>query len=205
MGFNAPPNLQSTRMQSYTVFNTPIVTPLLSGCFKVGQTALGWRVEGQRPKLDRCIYIAAPHTSNWDFLLMLSVCFTVGIQGRWIGKHTLFPWPFQQIMFWLGGISIDRRKADGVVRQLQEQYAQQDTLELVITPEGTRSKVNKWKSGFYRIATTADVPIIMAAVDAPSKVVTLSEPFFTTGDYNKDMVEVNKFYSGKIGIHADNS
>ena len=187
-------------MQSYTVFNTPIIAPFVRACLMLCQTLLGWRVKGQRANLNKCIYIAAPHTSNWDFPLMLSVCFTVGIQARWIGKHTLFPWPFAWIMHWLGGISIDRSKAGNTVEQMRIQYEEQDNLELIITPEGTRSKVKDWKSGFYHIAIAADVPVMMAAVHAPDKVVILSEPFYVTGDYDKDMIEINKFYAGKVGL-----
>jgi 1-acyl-sn-glycerol-3-phosphate acyltransferase len=167
------------------------------------QTLLGWRVEGQRANLNKCVYIAAPHTSNWDFPLMLSVCFTVGIQARWIGKHTLFPWPFAGIMHWLGGIAIDRSKAGDTVEQMRVQYEQRDRLELIITPEGTRSKVEGWKSGFYHIAIAAGVPIMMAAVHAPDKVVILSEPFYPTGNYDKDMIEIKRFYAGKIGFRPE--
>ncbi len=136
---------------------------------------------------------------------MLSVCFAVGIQARWIGKHTLFRWPFAWFMHWLGGISIDRRKTSNTVEQMRVQYKKRDHLELIITPEGTRSKVKHWKSGFYRIAIAADVPVMMAAVHAPDKVVILSEPFYPTGDYDKDMIEIKDFYMGKIGFRPDHT
>lgn len=190
-------------MQAYTIFNTPVITPVMRAAFRFCQYLLGWKVQGKRADLEKCVYIAAPHTSNWDFPLMLSVCFTVGIRSRWIGKHTLFPWPVGGLMRYLGGISIDRRKASNTVEQMKEQYDQRDNLELIITPEGTRSKVGEWKSGFYRIAVAADVPVVPAAVHAPDKVVIIGEPFYPTGDYERDLAEIRKFYDGRIGLRPD--
>jgi 1-acyl-sn-glycerol-3-phosphate acyltransferase len=134
---------------------------------------------------------------------MLSICFDIGIQARWVGKHTLFPWPFAGLMSWLGGISVNRNKAANVVEQMQAQYELRDRLELIITPEGTRSKVKEWKSGFYRIAVAAEVPIVLAAVHAPEKTVFISEPFYPTGDYGRDLIDIKKFYDGKIGFRPD--
>jgi 1-acyl-sn-glycerol-3-phosphate acyltransferase len=190
-------------MKSRTVFNTTIITPVIRCCFQLCHKLSGWKVNGTRPDLNHSVYVAAPHTSNWDFPLMLSVCFTIGIQARWIGKHTLFPWPFAGLMFWLGGISVNRSKATNVVEQMQAQYKLRDRLELIITPEGTRSKVKEWKTGFYRIAMAAEVPLVLAAVHAPEKTVFISEPFYPTGDYEKDLIEIKKFYDGKIGARAD--
>ncbi len=166
---------------------------------------IGWKIEGQRADVDKCVYIAAPHTSNWDFPLMLSVCFTVGIRARWIGKHTLFRWPFGFLMSWLGGVPVDRRRAGNTVDQMREHFEARDNLELIITPEGTRSKVNEWKSGFYHIAMAANVPIVMAAVHAPDKVVVIADPMYLSGDYDKDMIEIRKHFEGRIGLCAERS
>lgn len=190
-------------MQNRTIFNTPLITPVARVCFRLVQYLLGWRVQGQRADVDKCVYIAAPHTSNWDFPLMLSVCFTVGIRARWVGKHTLFPPLFGGIMSYLGGIPIDRRKSANTVEQMRDQYASRDNLELIITPEGTRSKVKEWKSGFYHIAMAADVPIVMAAVHSPDKIVVIREPFYPTGDYDQDMVTIKQFYEGRIGLRPE--
>jgi 1-acyl-sn-glycerol-3-phosphate acyltransferase len=108
-------------------------------------------------------------------------------------------------MYWLGGISIDRRKAGNTVEQMRVNYEQRDNLELIITPEGTRSKVREWKSGFYRIAKAANVPIVPAAVHAPEKVVIIGDPFYPTGDYEADLAEILKFYEGKVGFCPDKS
>jgi len=131
---------------------------------------------------------------------MLAVCFIVRIQSRWIGKHTLFPFGLGWFMVWLGGVPIDRRKRSNMVEQMQEHFENSSSMELVITPEGTRSKVTEWKSGFYRIAVAAKVPIIMVAVHAPDKVVIFNEPFEPTGDYEADLAVMKKFYSGMIGF-----
>ena len=190
-------------MQSRTIFNTPVVTSVMRALFRLIQSLIGWKVQGHRADVEKCVYIAAPHTSNWDFPLMLCVCFTVGIRSRWIGKHALFPWPFGGLMKYLGGIPIDRRKSTNMVEQMREQYEQRDNLELVITPDGTRSKVKKWKSGFYHIAVAANVPIVMAAVHAPDKVVIIDEPFYPTGDYDQDMLKIHAFYEGRVGLRPE--
>lgn len=191
-------------MQSITIFNTPVLTTIVRPLFRLAQRFRGWSVKGDRPDLDKCVYIAAPHTSNWDFLLMLSVCFTVGIRPRWIGKHTLFPPIVGSFMRWLGGISIDRRKKSNTVEQMCQHYERLDSLELIITPEGTRGRVDDWKTGFYRIAVAANVPIIPASVHVPGKVVEIGEPFHPTGDYETDLAEIMKFYEGKVGFRPEN-
>ncbi len=190
-------------MLSRTIFNTPVITPIARLLFRTGQWLAGWKIVGGRPNLDKCVYVAGPHTSNWDFPLMLSVCFCLKIQSRWIGKHTLFPPVIGGFMRWLGGISIDRRKSCNTVEQMRQEYERRDHLELVITPEGTRSKVREWKSGFYHIAVAARVPIVMAGLDAATKIVEISEPFYPTGDYAADLKVIKKFFEGKLGIRAE--
>ena len=192
-------------MLTHTIFNTPIVTWCARQISRLLYASVGWSVKGHPPDVRKCIYICVPHTSNWDFAVMLAVCFIMRIRSRWIGKHTLFPFGLGWFMVWLGGVPIDRRKRGNMVEQMQEHFENNSSMELVITPEGTRSKVAEWKSGFYRIAVAANVPIIMVAVHAPGKFVIFNEPFHPTGDYETDMVEIMKFYEGMIGFHPENT
>jgi 1-acyl-sn-glycerol-3-phosphate acyltransferase len=152
----------------------------------------GWKVEGALPpNTDRAVLIAAPHTSNWDLPYTLMVCFILGMNGSWLGKDTIFKAPFGGIMRWLGGIPVDRSKSNNLV------------ADLLIPPEGSRSKVKYWKTGFYYIAAAAQVPILMAFMDYPQKRAGLGSIFKPTGDIEKDMMEIKAFYAQFTGKYAD--
>lgn len=152
------------------------------------------------PDPKRFVLVGAPHTSNWDFILMLLAVFVWRIDIRWMGKDSIFKPPFTGLMVWLGGISIDRSKANNTVEQMVEHYRQQDELVVLIPPEGTRSKVERWKTGFYHIALQAEVPIALGYIDAATKTVGLGPLFTPTGDIESDMSVIQQFYSDKQGI-----
>ena len=132
-------------------------------------SGFGWRVEGEPPPR-KCVIIAAPHTSNWDFPFMLATAYVIGFRISWMGKHTLFWGPFGPLMRALGGIPVDRRAPQNLVQQVAERFARSDELILAIPPEGTRKKVEHWKSGFYQIACVARVPVVMGFLDFERKV-----------------------------------
>ena len=118
-----------------------------------------------------------------------------------MGKHTLFPkGPLGAIMRWFGGIAIDRRKRHNTVEQMAEEYRRRDELLVVITPEGTRSEVDRWKGGFYHIACAANVPIVLGFVDAKTKTTGLGPTFYPTGDYEADLKEIMAFYENMQGL-----
>ena len=154
-----------------TVFSTPIITPILRGLSLVGLKLLGWTAKGEPLEHQRCVLIGAPHTSNWDFPLMLMIVLKLRLRIFWMGKHTLFPFPFGWLMRWLGGIPIDRKASHNVVSETVRQYRENDELIVLIPPEGTRAKVDRWKTGFYHIAKNAKVPILLGYVDGENKVV----------------------------------
>lgn len=162
----------------------------------------GWQVEGDAPEGDKFVVIAAPHTSNWDLPFMLGVAYTYRIQLRWMGKASLFWPPLGWLMRALGGIPIDRSKANDVVSQMVAIFAAADTLAVAIPPEGTRSKVRKWKTGFYTIAHGAGVPITLGFLDYQRKVGGIGGVFTTTGDYATDLEEIKAFYAGVTGKNA---
>jgi len=188
-----------------TVFSTPLLTPLLRWLAIAILKISGWHARGKELEQQRFVLIGAPHTSNWDFPLMLLVVLKLRLQVFWMGKHTLFPWGFGWLMKWLGGIPINRAASHNVVRQTVEQYRQHDQLVVLIPPEGTRSKVDSWKTGFYHIASIAEVPILLGYVDADKKEAGIADFFNPTGDLENDMRAIRAFYADKKGLNADNS
>ena len=188
-----------------TVFSTPLLTPLLRVISILLLKLLGWKTRGEPLDYQRCVLIGAPHTSNWDLPLMLMVVLKLKLRVFWMGKHTLFPFPFGWFMKWLGGIPINRSASHNVVNETVRQYAENDQLIVLIPPEGTRKKVAKWKTGFYHIANLAKVPILLGYVDASIKEAGFADFYEPSGDVDKDMEEILAFYANKQGLNADNS
>ncbi|ACO75631.1 lysophospholipid acyltransferase family protein [Laribacter hongkongensis] len=187
----------------YTVFDTPILRPLLALVARVGLRLSGWRVEGQFPADSRYVLIGAPHTSNWDFPLALGVCFACNVKIYWMGKSSLFRGLAGPVMRWLGGIPVNRDKPGGLVGQMITAFGRQPELVLAIPPEGTRSQVSEWKTGFYYIAQRAGVPVLPVYVDGARKVVGIAPLFYPTGDLEGDLPKIRAIYAGKQGIRAE--
>ena len=137
--------------------------------------------------------------------MMLMVVLKLELRVFWMGKHTLFPFAVGWLMRWLGGIPIDRSSSHNVVSETVRQYEKHDELVVLIPPEGTRSKVVHWKSGFYHIAKNAEVPILLGYVDASKKEAGFADFFTPSGDFDKDMAEIRAFYASKTGLIAKNS
>ena len=188
-----------------TVFSTPLLTPVLRWLSVAILALIGWKAVGRELKPQRFVLIGAPHTSNWDFPLMLMVVLKLRLRVFWMGKHTLFPFPFGGFMKWLGGIPIDRSAAHNVVQQTVEQYRQHPDLVVLVPPEGTRKKVERWKTGFYHIACQAEVPILMGYVDAQTREAGLADFFYPTGDLEADMAKIRAFYASKKGLNPENA
>ena len=188
-----------------TIFSTPLITPLLR-IISIGILKLiGWKARGKVLEHQRFVLIGAPHTSNWDFPLMLLIVLKLRLRVFWMGKHTLFPFPLGWLMKWLGGIPINRTASHNVVNEIVRQYRENDELVVLIPPEGTRKKVNQWKTGFYHIANMAQVPILLGYVDAANKEAGIADFFTPTGDLEKDMLEIRCFYADKKGLNAENA
>jgi 1-acyl-sn-glycerol-3-phosphate acyltransferase len=191
-------------MQSTTIFKTPFLSGFFRLLFRFSSWLLGWKVVGEKPPEKKCMLIAAPHTSNWDFPTMMVVAFVLGLDVHWMGKHTLFPkGPLGAIMRWFGGLAIDRSKRHNTVEQMVEQYRQRDELLVLITPEGTRSRVEQWKAGFYHIAVGAEVPIYLGFVDTKTKRTGLGSAFHPTGNYEEDIKKIMAFYDDKVGFKPE--
>ncbi len=152
-----------------TIFTTPGVNTLLRAFSLAFLKLTGWRVEGALPpNTAKSVLIAAPHTSNWDLPYTLMVCFALRLTPYWMGKASIFRAPFGPVMRWLGGIAVDRSKSNNLVAASAEAIRAADfSLQLIVPPQGTRSQVGQWKTGFYYIAQAAQVPIVMAYMDYP--------------------------------------
>ena len=190
-----------TAMQM-TVFSTPILTPFLRFLALMGLKLSGWQVQGDIAavhRVQKAVLIGAPHTSNWDFIVMLAVMLACRLDVHWMGKHTLFPWPLAGFMRWLGGISIDRRQAHNTVSEMVDVFKKTQHLVVIIPPEGTRKKVERWKTGFYHIAHGAGVPIILGFLNYPAKSAGFAGEFYPTGDIESDLPKIQAFYADKIG------
>lgn len=187
-----------------TLFETPGISTALQAFSRTVLKAQGWKLDGSLPPgVGKCVLIAAPHTSNWDLPYTLMLAFCLDLRVYWMGKHTLFRWPFGPVMRWLGGIAVRRERSNNLVAASAEAIrSAAGPLQLVVPPEGTRGKTRHWKTGFYFIAREAGVPIVLAFVDYGRKVGGLGPVFLPTGDLERDMAEIKRFYAPIRGRNA---
>ncbi|MDG9781209.1 lysophospholipid acyltransferase family protein [Metapseudomonas otitidis] len=164
---------------------------------------MGWRIEGQLPPLDKFVVIGAHHTSNWDFVLFIAAKFILRLNARWFGKHSIFRWPFGALMRYWGGIPIRRHLKLNTVEQAIEAFAEHRQFILVLSPEGTRRRVERWKSGFYHIACGAGVPIVPAALDFQHRRIVIGAPFQPTGNEEADLRQLLAFYRPYVPKNPD--
>ena len=162
----------------------------------------GWTSVGTVPTPQRFVLIAVPHTSNWDFPNLLGVTNALGIRAHFMAKTSLFRWPLGGLMRAVGGVPVDRSAASDMVAQMIAEFAARDEFVLTIAPEGTRGAVEKWRTGFYRIAHGAGVPIVCGFMDYPKRLSGLGPVIIPTGDYEADMAPAFAFYRGIIGKNA---
>jgi 1-acyl-sn-glycerol-3-phosphate acyltransferase len=163
----------------------------------------GWRMEGEVPGFPKYVLIAAPHTSNWDLAVMLTLAFNFRTRISWMGKDALFRWPFGGLCRWLGGIPIDRSRSHNVVEQSVALFREKEAFVLVVPPEGTRKKVRYWKTGFYYIARDAGVPILLGFIDYGRKKGGFGPVVMPTGDIEADMKTIQSFYAGITGKNPE--
>jgi 1-acyl-sn-glycerol-3-phosphate acyltransferase len=160
----------------------------------------GWRIEGTFPPDPKYVLIVAPHTSNWDFVVGVAVAFAVELRTSWLGKHSLFRAPFASFLRWLGGIPVNRSASHGVVDACVRAFEAAPNLLLALAPEGTRKGVSQWKSGFYRIAVAARVPILPVGFDYRERVVRLMPLFHPSGDLDRDLPLIQALYGQVHGL-----
>lgn len=161
----------------------------------------GWKVEGSKPDAKRCIILGAPHTSNWDFVFFLGGTHHFGIQPRFMGKASLFRWPLRRFMLDMGGVPVDRSKRGNYAEAMVAAFAEHQEFALVIAPEGTRSHVGKWRSGFWHIAKGAGVPLVLAWIDHKSMRGGLGPAIMPGESFEADMVKIAEFYRSVMPGH----
>lgn len=164
---------------------------------KIGKfflTITGWKFKGDIPRSDRIILVAGPHTSNWDFLLALAFIFGLNLNVFWIGKHTLFKNGLSKIMRKLGGIPVDRASPELLMNEVSHIVKKQQGVIIAISPEGTRKKVERLKSGFLRIAKTTNSQILLAGIDFESKLIHLGKLFEPSGNTESDLLNVHNYF-----------
>lgn len=159
----------------------------------------GWRVTGTIPDVSKLVLIVAPHSSNWDGLWGFAAKLAMGLEIRVLGKRQLFWWPLGPILHRLGVIPIDRSAAQGTVGQVVEMMVRADHLWFAVTPEGTRKQVAKWKTGFWKIAHAARVPILPAYFHYPDKTIGIGELFQASDDANDDIARLREWYRPWMG------
>jgi 1-acyl-sn-glycerol-3-phosphate acyltransferase len=157
--------------------------------------AMGWRVVGEFPNVPKLVAIVAPHTSNWDFVVGIVTVIALGLDFHFLGKDTLFKPPLGWFVRFMGGIPVDRKAAGGVVDSVVARMAAADRLFLALSPEGTRRKVERWKTGFHRIALGASAPIWPVGLDYAQKAVVLMPLFTPTDDAEADLRALQALFS----------
>jgi 1-acyl-sn-glycerol-3-phosphate acyltransferase len=163
---------------------------------------LGWRIEGRPSDLDRCVFIVAPHTSNWDFVFAILVKWSMRVSVNFLGKASLFQPPFGWWFRWMGGAPVDRSHPQGLVEQVVEKFRTRSSFRLALAPEGTRKKTAHWKSGFYQIVSGAEVPLQLVALDLQGKRFVFGQTITLCGDVTKDMDVIRSFYTD-LGVMGE--
>ncbi len=163
--------------------------------------ALGWRIRGEVPNVPKAVFAAAPHTSNWDFIIAMGCILALGVRISYLMKKEAFFWPLKGTFMALGGIPIDRKASMDTVDQIAESYARKDMLWVAITPEGTRSRVDRWKTGFLRVAYTARVPVVLVAWDYPTKSLVIEELWHAGPEFQEEAEQIRNLlcerYTGR--------
>lgn len=188
-----PYDLVPERKESTPKFGNKLVRKI----GRAGLRLMGWKVRGDLPDLPKAVFSAAPHTSNWDFILAMFAVMAIGVKISYLMKKEAFFWPFKGLFMALGGIPLDRKATDDTVTQIVHCFNKADRLWVVITPEGTRKFVEKWKTGFLRVAHEAEVPVILVAWDYPSKTLFIDRVWHPSGDHNADVEEIRTYMRAK--------
>jgi 1-acyl-sn-glycerol-3-phosphate acyltransferase len=177
--------------------------PVLQTFCRLLMRLSGWKVTVDFPDAPKYVLIFAHHTSNWDFPIGLMIVLAIGFWPHWIGKASLFKPPFGPLMRWLGGIPVERGARHNVVDQVVTMFNTQPALVVAMTPEGTRSKTEYWKTGFYHIARGANVPIVLSYLDYKRKIGAIGLKLMPTGDIEADLAVIREFYSDVTGKHPE--
>ena len=178
---------------------------LLRKIARFGINISGWTIKGMVPDEERIVIIAAPHTSNWDFVLAMLAIFGLNIKLRWLGKHSIFKPGFKIFFKWLGGIPVYRDNPSNLIENVVKIVKKEKSIVIAMTPEGTRKRVKRWKTGFLRIAKQTHSKILLISIDAPTKSIEIGKIFNPTGNSEDDLAFIQKYYSSFRGINHQKS
>lgn len=157
----------------------------------------GWDVDITAPRRDKCVICVAPHTSNLDFILGLMAYYSLGRKANFLMKEFWFFFPLKYLLKSLGGIPVPKRRGSELTEEIVRRFRESTYLNLAVTPEGTRSRTERWRTGFLYIAEGADVPIQLGVIDYRHKRIVIKHEIHTTGDTAADMATVKRFYADK--------
>lgn len=188
----------------FTIHDTPGVIHIIRAISWLVLKLGGWKVVNIAPATGSYLIIAAPHTSNWDFPIGIAMAFHLRVKVYFIGKHTLFSGIKGPFMRWLGGIPLNRESSQNFVEASIETYANNENLIFAIAPEGTRTSVKRWKTGFYHMARGADIPIALAYFDFATRTGGIGKMLTTTQDMDADMQVIEDFYRPMVGKNPIN-
>ncbi len=163
----------------------------------------GWRLDINLPDTQRYVIIGYPHTSNWDFVLGMLAKWALNVPLNWVAKHSIFWGPFRPLFISMGGVPLDRKTTQGFIQKNIALFQARDKFILGLMPEGTRSKVDHLRTGFYYIAHGAQVPIALAYFDYPKKVVGIGKVLIPSGDIHSDFEIIKAFYQDKVGCRPE--
>jgi len=172
---------------------------------RFGINISGWTIKGKVPDEERIVIIAAPHTSNWDFILAMLAIFGLNIKVRWLGKNSIFKPGFKLFFEWLGGIPVYRDNPSTLIEKVVNIVKKEKSIVIAMTPEGTRKKVKRWKTGFLRIAKQTQSKILLISIDAPTKSIEIGKIFNPSGNSEEDLAYIQKYYSTFRGINPQKS
>ena len=165
---------------------------------------MGWTFNGSFPTVKKCVFIVVPHTSNWDFLMGLVIRKIMNIEINYVGKKSLFNWPYGWFFRWTGGAPIDRTKNSDTVSAVAQLFKEREVFRLALSPEGTRKRVYQWKTGFYYIAKGAKVPILLVGFDYSKRTIHFYPLFTPTDDIKKDYKTMKSYFVGIKGKNPEN-
>lgn len=168
---------------------------------RLAMQAAGWTFTGTLPDAPKVVFIVAPHTSNWDFLVGITAMFALGLRVTFLGKHSLFRWPLGPVMRWLGGFPVDRSASHNVVEQTIEHIRRTDRIALGLSPEGTRRKLPAWRTGFHYVARGAGIPIVPVALDYDTRTIRFFAPHTAGASASEDLDALGRLFEARMARH----
>lgn len=163
----------------------------------------GWSAHAEFPSEEKYVVIVAPHTSNWDFILGLLAAWNLQIKAHWLGKHTIFRGPLGWYLRKIGGLPVERSKTLNVIQEMADSFTTAKRPILALAPEGTRARLEYWRTGFYHIARSANVPIALAYIDYPARRIALEKTLWPGEDIDQVFDEIRAFYAGHRGRYPE--